>query len=124
MIPFSLFMLVPLPYLPFHLRRFSIAAGLAAVLVSTLAIMVFGEIIPQSIACRYGMAMGANTIYITYVFVAVLFPLSYPIAKVWVASMCVRSMFPAAKSSAMGLAEDLPSTTRPLAAYFCLPQMN
>jgi CBS domain containing-hemolysin-like protein len=43
--------------------------------------MIFGEIIPQSIACRYGMAMGANTIYITYVFVALLFPVAYPIAK-------------------------------------------
>jgi CBS domain containing-hemolysin-like protein len=61
-------------------HRFS-AAGIAAVLVSTIAIMIFGEIIPQSIACRYGMAMGANTIYITYVFVALLFPVAYPIAK-------------------------------------------
>ncbi|RWS24483.1 metal transporter CNNM4-like protein [Leptotrombidium deliense] len=59
----------------------SIAAGLIAVIVSTLSIVIIGEIIPQAICARYGLVIGAKTIYITYVVVILTSPVSYPLSK-------------------------------------------
>ena len=59
-----------------------LTTGLIAVVTSTLSIVIFGDIIPQAICSRHGLAVGAKTIYITYLFMAITFPLSYPISKV------------------------------------------
>lgn len=56
--------------------------GLVAVVTSTLSIVIFGDIIPQAICSRHGLAIGANTIYITYLFMILTFPLSYPVSKI------------------------------------------
>ncbi|RCI06987.1 hypothetical protein CU098_013954, partial [Rhizopus stolonifer] len=37
-----------------------IGGGLLAVLISTALIVIFGEVIPQSICVRYGLAIGAK----------------------------------------------------------------
>lgn len=58
----------------------NITNGLIAVLVATGFIVVFGEIIPQAICSRHGLAVGARTRYITYFFMIVTFPLSFPIS--------------------------------------------
>lgn len=58
----------------------SLTSGFFAVIVSTLSIVVFGEIIPQALCSRHGLAVGSRTIYITYVFMIITMPLSYPIS--------------------------------------------
>lgn len=54
--------------------------GVVAVIVSTMCIVVFGEIIPQAVCSRHGLAVGAKTAYITRFFMLVTFPLSFPIS--------------------------------------------
>lgn len=56
--------------------------GGIAIISSTLFIVVFGDIIPQAICSKYGLLIGAKTSWITYFFMFVTFPLSYPIAKI------------------------------------------
>uniref|UniRef100_A0A8C9V7H3 Metal transporter n=1 Tax=Scleropages formosus TaxID=113540 RepID=A0A8C9V7H3_SCLFO len=58
-----------------------IGSGLGAVVASTISIVIFGEIVPQALCSRHGLAMGANTILLTKLFMLLTFPLSYPISK-------------------------------------------
>ena len=55
--------------------------GLIAVVGSTLGIVIFGEIIPQALCSRHGLAVGAKTLFITKFFMLVTSPLSFPISK-------------------------------------------
>ena len=59
-----------------------IGDGIAAVLGSTAGIVIFGEIVPQSICSRHGLAVGARTIWVTRFFMLVTFPISFPISKI------------------------------------------
>lgn len=58
-----------------------LTSGFASVLLSTLGIVMLGEIIPQAICSRYGLAIGAHTILITKLFMIITFPLSWPASK-------------------------------------------
>ncbi|XP_053161711.1 metal transporter CNNM4-like isoform X2 [Hemicordylus capensis] len=55
--------------------------NLLAVLTSTFCIVIFGEILPQAICSRHGLAVGANTVFVTRFVMFVMFPLSYPISR-------------------------------------------
>ena len=59
-----------------------ITSGAIAIVLSTLAIVCFGEIVPQAICSRHGLRAGAKTIYITKFFMLITFPLAYPLSKV------------------------------------------
>ncbi|CAD7938632.1 unnamed protein product [Amoebophrya sp. A25] len=59
----------------------NMAGGFVGFLVSTAVIVIFGEIVPQSACSRYALVVGAYTIPIVYVIGLILFPVSFPIAK-------------------------------------------
>ncbi|XP_031628059.1 metal transporter CNNM2 isoform X2 [Contarinia nasturtii] len=58
-----------------------LTSGPVAVLCSTLLIVVFGEITPQAICSRHGLAVGAKSIVITKIFMVLTSPLAYPVSK-------------------------------------------
>jgi metal transporter CNNM len=56
--------------------------GIFAAIGSTLLIVIFGEIIPQAICSRHGLAVGSFTRHITYGMMILTFPLAYPLGKI------------------------------------------
>ncbi|GKV23783.1 hypothetical protein SLEP1_g33479 [Rubroshorea leprosula] len=59
----------------------SLVTAWGAILISVTLILLFGEIIPQSICCRYGLTIGAAVVPIVRVLVWICFPVAYPISK-------------------------------------------
>lgn len=60
----------------------SFTSGLLGGLLSTAFILIFGEILPQSVCSRYGLAVGAKTIEIVMFFMALLWFAAKPISLV------------------------------------------
>lgn len=58
-----------------------IGGGIVAVVGSTVCIVIFGEIVPQAICSRHGLAVGAKTIWITKIFMVLTSPIAYPMSK-------------------------------------------
>lgn len=56
--------------------------GPVAIFLATLAIVLFGEIFPQAICSRHGLAVGAQTHLLTKLFMVLTFPLSYPMGRI------------------------------------------
>eukprot|EP00761_Pharyngomonas_kirbyi_P011023 gb/GECH01011047.1/.p1 GENE.gb/GECH01011047.1/~~gb/GECH01011047.1/.p1 ORF type:complete len:427 (+),score=97.94 gb/GECH01011047.1/:1-1281(+) len=52
-----------------------------AIILSVTFILIFGEILPQAVCSRYGLAIGAFTAPIVRVLIIVVSPIAYPIAK-------------------------------------------
>ncbi|KAL8860597.1 MAG: hypothetical protein Q9178_002950, partial [Gyalolechia marmorata] len=66
--------------LPIVLDR-SLGGGWPAVLGSTVLIVIFGEIIPQSICVRYGLTIGAYLSPLVLILMYILSPVAWPTAK-------------------------------------------
>ena len=59
-----------------------LTTGAIAVAGSTLAIVVFGEIIPQAVCSRFGLYVGAYTIPLTWLAMLITLPLSLPLSLI------------------------------------------
>ncbi|XP_021714503.1 DUF21 domain-containing protein At2g14520-like [Chenopodium quinoa] len=59
----------------------SLVAAWGAILLSVTLILLFGEIIPQAVCSRYGLAIGAAVAPLVRVLVWICFPVAYPISK-------------------------------------------
>lgn len=59
----------------------ALGGGLAAVAISTTAIVIFGEIIPQAVSVRYGLAIGARCAPFVLCLMYLFAPVAWPIAK-------------------------------------------
>ncbi|KAG1047165.1 hypothetical protein G6F43_010374 [Rhizopus delemar] len=68
--------------LPIVLDSLIGGGGLWAVLLSTGLIVIFGEVIPQSICVRFGLAIGAKCSKIVLVIMYILYPIAYPASLV------------------------------------------
>ncbi|EFJ05730.1 hypothetical protein SELMODRAFT_431347 [Selaginella moellendorffii] len=52
-----------------------------AVTLSITFVLAFGEVLPQAICARYGLAIGANLVWLVKVVMVVCYPMSYPVGK-------------------------------------------
>ncbi|CEP13929.1 hypothetical protein [Parasitella parasitica] len=57
-----------------------LGGGWQAVVISTALIVIFGEVIPQSICVRHGLAIGAKTAWAVLILMYIMYPIAYPTA--------------------------------------------
>ncbi|XP_062075129.1 DUF21 domain-containing protein At4g14230-like [Humulus lupulus] len=57
-----------------------------AIILSVIFVLFFGEVIPQAICTRYGLAVGSNFVWLVRILMIICYPISYPIGKIldWV----------------------------------------
>ncbi|PIN25864.1 putative membrane protein [Handroanthus impetiginosus] len=53
-----------------------------AVILSVTFVLAFGEVIPQAVCSRYGLAVGANCVWLVRILMIVCYPIAYPIGKI------------------------------------------
>ncbi|KAL1806591.1 hypothetical protein DCAR_0832408 [Daucus carota subsp. sativus] len=70
--------------LPLYLDK--IFNQVVAILLSVTFVLFFGEVIPQAICTRYGLAVGSNLVWLVRFLMIICYPISYPIGKIldWV----------------------------------------
>eukprot|EP01118_Nematostelium_gracile_P013181 TRINITY_DN4951_c0_g1_i1.p1 TRINITY_DN4951_c0_g1~~TRINITY_DN4951_c0_g1_i1.p1 ORF type:complete len:478 (-),score=117.32 TRINITY_DN4951_c0_g1_i1:11-1378(-) len=66
--------------LPIFLDR--ISSPVIAILISVTMVLFFGEIIPQALCHRFGLAIGAKLVPLVQLLMLLLFVIAYPISKV------------------------------------------
>ncbi|OJT02653.1 DUF21 domain-containing protein [Trametes pubescens] len=58
-----------------------LGGGIESVVVSTVLIVIFSEIIPQSLCTRYGLAIGAQMAWFVRLLILIIGVVSWPVAK-------------------------------------------
>ncbi|CAA0834776.1 DUF21 domain-containing protein [Striga hermonthica] len=53
-----------------------------AIILSVTFVLAFGEVIPQAICTRYGLAVGSNFVWLVRVLMIICYPIAYPIGKI------------------------------------------
>ncbi|CAK9874862.1 unnamed protein product, partial [Sphagnum jensenii] len=53
-----------------------------AVILSVTFVLAFGEVIPQAVCSRHGLAVGANLVWLVKILMVLCFPISYPVGKI------------------------------------------
>ncbi|RKO97453.1 hypothetical protein CXG81DRAFT_6191, partial [Caulochytrium protostelioides] len=66
--------------LPILMHAF-VGTGLAAIVISTGLVVLFGEVIPNAICARYGLAIGANLVWFVRCSMWCMAPVAWPVAK-------------------------------------------
>ncbi|KAM3745230.1 hypothetical protein ACB098_06G110500 [Castanea mollissima] len=70
---------VAMETLPILLDSLVTASG--AIVISVTSVPLFGEILPQAVCTRYGLAIGAAVATVVQILVWICFPVAYPISK-------------------------------------------
>ncbi|XP_045198084.2 uncharacterized protein LOC123552470 [Mercenaria mercenaria] len=65
--------------MPIFLDR--ISDPVTAILVSVTAVLIFGEVIPQAVCTRFGLAIGSTLAPLVYFLMAVFFVIAWPLSK-------------------------------------------
>ncbi|KAK9078463.1 hypothetical protein SSX86_002520 [Deinandra increscens subsp. villosa] len=65
--------------LPLYLDK--IFNQVLAIVLSVTFVLFFGEVIPQAVCTRYGLAIGSSFIWLVKVLMIICFPIAYPIGK-------------------------------------------
>ncbi|KAI0717180.1 hypothetical protein C8T65DRAFT_641640 [Cerioporus squamosus] len=58
-----------------------LGGGVVSVVISTVLIVIFSEIIPQSLCTRYGLAIGAHMAWFVRILILLIGVISWPVAK-------------------------------------------
>ncbi|XP_060189575.1 DUF21 domain-containing protein At4g14240-like [Lycium barbarum] len=53
-----------------------------AIILSVTFVLFFGEVIPQAICTRYGLAVGSNFVWLVHILMFLCYPIAYPIGKI------------------------------------------
>uniref|UniRef100_A0A1J3CZ72 DUF21 domain-containing protein n=1 Tax=Noccaea caerulescens TaxID=107243 RepID=A0A1J3CZ72_NOCCA len=53
-----------------------------AIILSVTFVLAFGEVIPQAICTRYGLAVGANFVWLVRILMILCYPIAFPIGKI------------------------------------------
>lgn len=59
-----------------------LASGLMAGIISTVLIVIFGEILPQAIFSRFALSLGSKTVWLVKIFIFLLYPIAYPLSVI------------------------------------------
>ncbi|XP_047315957.1 DUF21 domain-containing protein At4g14240-like [Impatiens glandulifera] len=66
--------------LPIYLDK--IFHPFVAIVLSVTFVLTFGEVIPQAICTKYGLAVGANFVWLVRILMIICYPIAYPIGKI------------------------------------------
>ncbi|CAL9094318.1 unnamed protein product [Musa textilis] len=53
-----------------------------AIVLSVTFVLAFGEVIPQAICTRYGLAVGASLVWLVRILMIICYPIAYPVGKI------------------------------------------
>ncbi|KAK9073741.1 hypothetical protein SSX86_006335 [Deinandra increscens subsp. villosa] len=65
--------------LPIYLDK--IFNQIVAIVLSVSFVLFFGEVIPQAVCTRYGLAIGSSFIWLVKILMIICYPIAYPIGK-------------------------------------------